>query len=117
MSIDNFKGFEELQNEFSDMLLKLENPLDILEIGAKEFVKDLLKLPKPYSKIHRSGYTHLVDSFTYEKEDNEIVVGWGKYYGRMVEDGTKLTPKQPHLKPTFEKNKEKYYKEMIDKIF
>ena len=107
MLANNYKGFEELQNELSEIMLKIENPLDILEVGAKEFVKDLLKLPKPYSKIRKSGYTHLIDSFAYEKQKNEIVVGWGKYYGRMVEDGTKLTPKQPHMKPTFEKNKDR----------
>ena len=117
MLVDGFKGFEELSNELSDILLKLENPLDILEIGAEEFVKDLLKLTKPYSKIRKSGYTHLVDSFTYEKKDNEIEVGWGKYYGRMVDEGTKMTRRQPHMQPTFEKNKEKYYKKMLEKIF
>ncbi len=117
MSISEFNGFEELQNELSSILKTVENPIKILEIGAKDFVNDLLKLTRPYSKIKKSGYTHLIDSFAYEIKDDEIIVGWGKYYGRMVEEGTKNIPSQPHLKPTFEKNKEKYYKKMIEKIF
>ncbi len=117
MSVNEFKGFEELENELSNLLKNIENPIEILEVGAKEFVHDLLKLTKPYSKIRTSGYTHLVDSFAYEIRDDEIEVGWGKYYGSMVEDGTRMTPSQPHLQPMFERNNEKYYKKMIEKIF
>ena len=36
-----------------------------LEAGAKEFVDDLLKLPKPISKIRKAGYTHLINCFSY----------------------------------------------------
>ena len=90
--------------------------MDILEIGAKEFVSDLLKLPKPYSKIMSADHTHLVDSFLYQIKNNEIEVGWGVYYGRMVEDGTQKMRSQPHLKPTFDRNKDKYYSKMIKQI-
>ena len=114
---DTFKGFEELQQELFEIIDNVEDPISILEEGAEEFVNDLLKLPKPYSKIHASGYTHLVDTFCYEKKQNEVVVGWGKYYGRILEDGSVKTKAQPHLAPVFEKNKEKYYQTMINKIF
>lgn len=117
MSVNNYDGFNELFNELNSLIQKVENPVSILEVGAKSFVKDLLKLSKPHSKIRSSGYTHLVDSFCYEIKNEEIVIGWGKYYGRMVEDGTIKTRSQPHLKPTFERNKKKYYDEMINDFY
>lgn len=99
------------------MIKKVENPFEILEIGAKGFTNDLLKLPKPYSKIIATGYTHLVDSFAYKKTKNDVEVGWGKYYGPMVEDGTKKMNEQPHLQPTFERNKNKYYQKMLQSFY
>ncbi len=110
-------GFDELFNEVNMFISKTENYLDILEIGANEFVKDLLKLTKPYSKIHKSGYTHIVDTFTYRKTNVDVGVGWGKYYGLMLEDGTKKMKSQPHLRPTFNQNKNKYYSKMLDKFY
>ena len=50
----------------------VENPTDILEVGAKEFVNDLLKLTKPMSQIRKSGYTHLIDSFAYRVKKDEV---------------------------------------------
>lgn len=111
------RGFDDLISELNDYISKSKNYIDILEIGAKEFVKDLLKITKPYSKIHKSGYTHLVDTFTYRKTNVDIEVGWGKYYGRMLEDGTKKMKSQPHLRPTFNKNKNKYYNKMLEKFY
>lgn len=119
MSIYDSTGISELMSELEDVLKNVENTEDVLEIGAKEFVRDLLKLPKPKSKIRSSKHTHLVDTFTYEKSKRrkgEIEVGWGKYYGRMVEEGTSRMGRQPHFKPTFERNKEKYYKKMIKEL-
>lgn len=40
-------------------------------------------------------------------------MGWGKYYGPMLEHGTKKMSAKAHLKPLFEQNKERYYKKMI----
>lgn len=60
-----------------------------------------------------SGYTHLVDSFSYKRDKTGIDVGWGKYYGPMLEHGTKKMSAKAHLKPLFEQNKERYYKKMI----
>ena len=44
-----------------------ENALDAIETGAKEFVNDLLKLPKPRSEVKKPGYTHLINTFAMER--------------------------------------------------
>ena len=49
--------------------------------------------------------------------DSGIKVGWGKYYGPMLEHGTRKMAARVHLKPLFERNKEKYYKKMAESIF
>lgn len=114
---DNFEGFGNLIDELKDYIVKVDHPEEILEVGAKEFVKDLLKLPKPISKIRKSGYTHLITTFCYQKaKNNEIEVGWGKYYGPLVENGTKRTKAQSHLVPTFKTNEGRYYQMMINKF-
>lgn len=109
-----FDGLENLLYEFSE---KMENPLDIIEDVAKELVSDIRKLPKPRSMINKPGYTHLLDTVTYERTDTEIEVGWGKYYGPMVEYGTKNMDGVPHISTTFEANKEKYYRKMKEKLY
>ncbi len=111
-----FDGLQDLSKMLEDYINKVENVVDVLEIGVKEFVNDALKLPKPISKIRKAGYTHLVNSFSYRKKDNEVEAGWGKYYGPMIENGTNKMNAQPHLYPLWEKNKEKYYKKMISKL-
>lgn len=111
-----FDGLQDLSKMLEDYINKVENVVDVLEIGVKEFVNDALKLPKPISKIRKAGYTHLVNSFSYRKKDNEVEAGWGKYYGPMLENGTNKMNAQPHLYPLWEKNKEKYYKTMISKL-
>lgn len=113
---DGYSGFQELSSILEECIKGAENAVDVLEVGAKEFTKDLLKLAKPISKIRKSGYTHLIDTFSYEKEKKEVIVGWGKYYGRMVEYGTKKMSARVHLRICFEQNKEKYYKMMIAKL-
>ena len=65
------------------------------------------------SKIRKANYTHLIDSFSLRKKSNEVEVGWGKYYGPMLEHGTVKMNAQPHLNPVWDRNKEKYYKKMI----
>ena len=75
---------------------------------------DVRKLPKPRSKMTGSGYTHLLDTVTTRRTKGEIEVGWGKYYGPMVENGTVRADAVPHVMPTFQKNKQKYY-QAIDK--
>ena len=110
-----FDCFQDLANIIEGYIKNVENPIKILLVGAKEFVKDLLKLPKPISKIRKAGYTHLINTFAYKEKKDEVEVGWGKYYGPMVEHGTTKMDEQPHLYPLWDKNKEKYYKAMLTK--
>lgn len=116
-----FVGYEGF-NILSDIIKKYadstDNVMNALETGVIQFVNDLLKLPKPMSKIKKAGYTHLVRSFAYRKNKskNEIEAGWGKYYGPMVENGTEKMDAIPHVYPLWDKNKEKYYKTMLTSL-
>lgn len=114
--IYGYDGFQDLADIIEKYAKNVDNVVDALEVGAKEFVNDLLKLPKPISKIRKAGYTHLINSFAYRKKKNEVEVGWGKYYGPMVEHGTKKMDENPHVYPLWDKNKEKYYKTMLTKL-
>ena len=111
------EGFEELMGDLQRYIAKAEKPENIIEIGVKEFVKDLKKLTKPMSQIHKSDYTHLINTFSYRRKGKEHEVCWGKYYGPMVENGTNKMTARTHLRPCFERNKEKYYKKMYKGIF
>ena len=115
---DGFAGFEELQQELSKYIRAAENSNEILLAGAETFLKDLNKLSKPMSQIRKSGYTHLIDSFAIDLQSHsqEIVVGWGKYYGRMVERGTEKMYASAHMYPLWERNEERYYKIMLGKF-
>lgn len=113
---DGFSGFQALTEVLEKYIKNTENVTEVFEIGAKDFVNDLKKLPRPISKIRKAGYTHLIDSFAYESHDKETVVGWGKYYGPMVEKGTKNMSAREHMYPLWDKNKEKYYKKMVSAI-
>ena len=110
-----FEDFEELLKQYSENVSS-DKALDAVEEGAKEFVNDLLRLPKPRSQITKAGYTHIVNTFALERTDSGIKVGWGKY-GPMLEHGTRKMAARVHLKPLFERNKEKYYKKMAESIF
>ena len=90
MNVHQYEGFKELEEELKKYVAKAEQPLKILEVGAKEMVKDLLKLPKPKSKIRKSGYTHLIDTFAYRVTKDDVEVGWGKWYGRIIENGADI---------------------------
>lgn len=114
--IYGYEGFQDLVDILENYAKGADNFIDVLETGAKEFVNDLLKIPKPMSKIRKAGYTHLVRSFAYRKKKDEIEIGWGKYYGPMVEHGTKKMDENPHVYPLWDKNKEKYYKTMLTKL-
>ncbi len=112
-----FEGFNDLADIVSKYVDGAENAIEGIKAGAVEFVNDLLKLPKPMSKIRTAGYTHLVRSFSYRERKEEIEVGWGKYYGPMVEHGAKqMKTSHPHVYPLWDKNKEKYYKTMLTKL-
>ena len=109
-------GLEDLEKILSEYAKKTDNVMEVLEIGATEFVNDVRKLPKPRSNVRKSGYTHLLDTIAKDKKIGEIEVGWGKYYGPMVEKGTVKMKGFPHFAPTFERNKEKYYRKMIGEL-
>lgn len=111
-----YSGFEAMSEIVGKYIDGADNAVDVLEAGAKEFVSDLLKLPKPISKIRKSGYTHLIKCFAYKKKNKEVEAGWGKYYGPMLEYGTAKMNAQEHLYPVWDRNKEKYYKKMLTKL-
>ena len=105
-----YSGFEAMSEILEKYIDGADNAVDVLETGAKEFVGDLLKLPKPISKIRKSGYTHLIKCFAYKKKNKEVEAGWGKYYGPILERGSVKMNAQEHLFPVWDRNKEKYYK-------
>ena len=111
-----YSGFEAMSEILEKYIDGADNAVDVLETGAKEFVGDLLKLPKPISKIRKSGYTHLIKCFAYKKKNKEVEAGWGKYYGPILEHGTEKMNAQEHLFPVWDRNKEKYYKKMLTKL-
>lgn len=113
---DGFDEFSKMLEEFKKRT-EVKNVTKVLEIGARQLVEDVRALPRPRSQINAPGYTHLLDTVTYQTQGEEVVVGWGKYYGSMVENGTVKMKGIEHVKPTFERNSEKYYKNMQKAIF
>lgn len=115
-------GMDEFNQVLNDFIKKIAGDNDvyeILKVGADAFVQDALKLPKPYSNIRASGYTHLVKTFSNKinRARKEVEVGWGKYYGPMVEHGTVKMRSREHLKPLYERNSDKYAKLMMMKLY
>ncbi len=108
-------GFFELSKMLDEYNVSEEKVMNALEDAASEYVKDVRRLPRPRSQISKPGYTHLLDTVTSKRKAKEIEVGWGKYYGPMVEKGTQKMRGTPHLKPTFDK--EKYFRNMNEKLF
>lgn len=113
---EGFDAFSDLLEEY-EKKTTMENVIKVLEIGAKEFVADVRALPRPRSQIRAPGYTHLLDAVTYQRTKNEVVTGWSKYYGPMVDKGTRKMKGVAHMGPTFERNKERYYGAMQKKLF
>ena len=109
--------FEAIKNGTKTIEMRLwdEKRKHITVGDTIEFVNDVRKLPKPRSSIRKVGYTHLLDTVTYRRKNGEVEAGWGKYYGPMVDKGTKKMSATPHFAPTFERNKEKYYNAMLRK--
>ena len=113
---ENEKAFDDLENLFADYAKKADNLIDVLQTGADTFVKDLKALPSPRSKISKAGYTHMIDTFGSEARSAEVRVGWGKYYGPILEHGSVKMRAREHFKPLWERKKEKYYNQMIKKF-
>lgn len=114
--IYGYEAFHDLANVIEKYAESVDNAMDGIEAGAEEFTNDLLKLPKPMSKIRKAGYTHLVNTFANRRQKEEIEVGWGKYYGPIIERGSKNMDAYPHVYPLWDRNKEKYYKTMLTKL-
>lgn len=53
-----FGEFEKMMKEYAEKVSE-GKALDAIEAGAQEFVNDLLRLPKPRSRITKAGYTHM----------------------------------------------------------
>ena len=116
-SAEGFDEFSKLLEQYSKKTEE-KTVLEVLEYGANEFAKDLRALPKPRSQIRKAGYTHILDTMTTRRREKEIEVGWGKYYGPMLERKTKKMKKaHPHVRPTFERNSKKYYSAMSKRLF
>lgn len=113
---DGFDAFSRMLEEYGKKT-EQKNITKVLEVGARELAEDVRALPKPRSRVMTPGYTHLLDTVTYETEGNEVVVGWGRYYGPMVEKGTVKMNGVSHLRPTFERNQGRYYKDMQKALF
>lgn len=113
---DGLDEFSKMLEEFKKRT-EVKNVTKVLEIGAGQLAEDVRALPRPRSQINTPGYTHLLDTMTYKVAGEEVEVGWGKYYGPMVENGTAKMNGVEHLRPTFNRNKEKYYKNMQKAIF
>ncbi len=113
---DGFDAFSKMLEEFGKKTDQ-KNVTKVLEIGARELAEDVRALPRPRSRVMTTGYTHLLDTVTYKTEGNEVVVGWGRYYGPMVENGTVKMKGVSHIRPTFERNQGRYYKDMQKALF
>lgn len=107
---------------FATMLEKYEkavdekNIVDVLMIAGNALAEDVHRLPKP--RRRGAGYTHMLDSVQAAPSGKDaVLVSWGRYYGKFVEYGTKKMGAQPHLIPTWDQNKDRYYKLMTDNLF
>lgn len=116
------EGLEDLEKELEEMAGNMDDSkvLDAMEQGADQLVNDIRALPRPRSMLG-GGHTHMLDSVGSQRGKDVVDVGWGKYYGKMVENGHKSrkgrwVAAQPHMSTTFEKNKDRYYKTMLDAL-
>ncbi|MPW26402.1 hypothetical protein GC105_11440 [Alkalibaculum sp. M08DMB] len=123
MNEDNFLGgINDLESELAEILARTEeNQIDnVLESGAELLAKDINRLPKPRSQISKGGYTHILDTVGVWRDNlksgSKVRLGWRKYHGPILEHGSYKMGAQPHLKPTWNRNKTKYQLEMIKKL-
>jgi len=107
---------------FANMLEQYEKAADenriadVLMIAGNALAEDVHRLPKP--RRRGAGYTHMLDSVVAAPSGKDaVLVSWGRYYGKFVEHGTKKMGARPHLIPTWEQNKDRYYKMMQDNLF
>lgn len=119
-SQDAWGGLDDLEAELNEYMKNVEGEklYETLEIGADELVKLTRSLASPMSRVSKGGYKHMVKSFAYERniKYKDVAVGWEKYYGRMVENGTLRAKAQSHLVPLWNKNKESIQTKMIKNL-
>lgn len=114
-SPEGLKHFEDMLKEY-EQAVSDQNISDVLMIAGEALEDDVHRLPKP--RRRGAGYTHMLDSVQAAPVGKDaVLVSWGQYYGKFVEKGTKKMGAQPHLTPTWEQNKDRYYKLMTDKLF
>ena len=112
---DGLKAFLDMLDEY-EKAADDQNVADVLMIAGEAVAEDVQRLPKP--RRRGAGYTHMLDSVTAAPSGKDaVLVSWGQYYGKFVEYGTKKMQAQPHLIPTWERNKDRYYKLMQDNLF
>ena len=108
-----FADFDELIKDYLDKVSG-EAVTEILKVGADALVDDVHALPSPRSA--RGHPTHMLDEISSRVMGEKVEVGWGSYYGLFLENGTRKMGARPHLKPTWESNKERYQTLMVSKL-
>lgn len=117
MSGVNLDGMNDFMEELSALADKVSDDqmAEYLKAGADAFVQDMHKLPSPRSR--RSKRSHMLDNISAKKNGSGWDIGWGDYYGSMVEKGTSKMRAQPHLLTTWQQNENKYMQQIQEKIF
>lgn len=119
---DDFEGLQRL-TALLEGYSKNANAANILQAqksGAEYFCEVMRRKTSPRGRSRE----HMLDSITYEQDTQnaETIVGWGKFYGRMVESGhraggwakaSKTVAASPHLKPEFNQQKDQIISRMV----
>jgi hypothetical protein len=119
---DDFEGFQRLANLLEEYSQNA-NPANILQAqkaGAEYFCEVMRRKASPRGRSRE----HMLDSVAYDQDarNTETVVGWGKFYGRMVESGhraggwakaSESIAAHPHMKPEFNKQKDQIMSRMV----
>lgn len=117
MGFSGLDGFDDFSEELEKYISAADDNkvAEIVKAAADEYVNDVRALPKPRRAIG-GGYTHMLDSVAAQRDGTSYLVGWGKYYGPFVEKGTRKMSAQPHLRPTWDANADKYTRIMQKKF-
>ena len=110
-------------NEFQKIIQEYQEKFEQSRIeaammdGAEQLARDVRALPKPRSQIRSLDTPSTGHRFGQKRKNGEVEVGWGKYYGPMVEAGTLKMNAQPHLRGLFKKDSNKYYNLILQRLF
>ncbi len=123
---DDFQGFARLA-ALLEGYVERSSPANILKAhaaGAEYFVGVMRSRGSPRGR----SSPHMLDTITYEQDSakTETVVGWGKFYGRLVESGHRAggfakkkmakkstVPGRPHMRPEFNSQREEIINRMV----